>query len=70
SGNLGFNTAAGDNNAQDNAASLSAADASFTFGMSDAQVYVNQYGAGNTTTNEGVVNNSSLSGNAFRGATG
>jgi hypothetical protein len=70
SGNLGFNTAAGDNNAQDNAASLSAADASFTFGMSDAQVYVNQYGAGNTTTNDGVVNNSSLSGNAFRDASG
>jgi len=70
SGNLGFNTAAGDNNAQDNAASLSAADASFTFGMSDAQVYVNQYGAGNRTYNDGVANNSSLSGNAFRGATG
>jgi len=70
SGNLGFNTAAGDNNAQDNAASLSAADASFTFGMSDAQVYVNQYGGGNHTYNDGVVNNSSLSGNAFRGATG
>ncbi|WP_171966747.1 adhesin [Stenotrophomonas bentonitica] len=70
SGNLGFNTAAGDNNAQDNAAALSAADASFTFGMSDAQVYVNQYGAGNRTYNDGVANNSSLSGNAFRGATG
>ncbi len=70
SGNLGFNTAAGDNNAQDNAAALSAADASFTFGMSDAQVYVNQYGSGNQTWNDGVVNNSSLSGNAFRGATG
>lgn len=70
SGNLGFNTAAGDNNAQDNAAALSAADASFTFGMSDAQVYVNQYGAGNSTWNDGVANNSSLSGNAFRGATG
>ncbi len=70
SGNLGFNTAAGDNNAQDNAAALTAADASFSFGMSDAQVYVDQYGSGNTTTNDGVVNNSSLSGNAFRGATG
>lgn len=70
SGNLGFNTAAGDNNAQDNAAALSAADASFTFGMSDAQVYVNQYGSGNQTWNDGVQNNSSLSGNAFRNATG
>jgi hypothetical protein len=70
SGNLGFNTAAGDNNAQDNAAALTATDASFVFGMSDAQVYVDQYGSGNVTTNDGVVNNSSLSGNAFRNATG
>lgn len=70
SGNLGFNVAAGDNNAQDNAASLSAADASFSFGMSDAEVFVNQYGAGNTTMNEGVANNASLSGNAFSNASG
>lgn len=70
SGNLGFNVAAGDNNAQDNAASLSAADASFSFGMADAEVFVNQYGAGNTTVNSGVTNVAGLGGNAFSGATG
>ncbi len=70
SGNLGFNVAAGDNNAQDNAAALSAADASFSFGMADAEVFVNQVGAQNTTMNEGVTNAASLGGNAFGGATG
>ena len=69
-GNLGFNVAAGDNNVQDNAAALSAADASFSFGMADTEVFVNQYGAGNTTTNMGVTNNASLGGNAFSGAAG
>jgi len=70
SGNLGFNVAAGDNNAQDNAASLSAADASFSFGMADAEVFVNQYGAGNTTLNSGVTNAAGLGGNAFSNASG
>jgi len=70
SGNLGFNVAAGDNNAQDNAASLSAADASFSFGMADAEVFVNQSGMGNTTVNYGVTNAAGLGGNAFSGASG
>ena len=70
SGNLGFNVVAGDNNAQDNAASLSAADASFSFGMADAEVFVNQAGMGNTTVNSGVTNAASLGGNAFGGASG
>ncbi|HAI47010.1 MAG TPA: adhesin [Stenotrophomonas sp.] len=70
SGNLGFNVAAGDNNAQDNAASLSAADASFSFGMADAEVFVNQFGGGNTTINSGVTNAAGLGGNAFSGASG
>lgn len=70
SGNLGFNVAAGDNNTQDNAASLSAADASFSFGMADAEVFVNQGVGGNTTMNEGVTNAAGLSGNAFSGASG
>ena len=69
-GNLGFNVAAGDNNAQDNAAALSAADASFSFGMADAEVFVNQHGSGNSTVNAGVSNAASLSGNAFSGAAG
>lgn len=70
SGNLGFNVAAGDNNAQDNAASLSAADASFSFGMADAEVFVNQNGSNNTTMNYGVTNNAGIGGNAFSGASG
>ena len=70
SGNLGFNVAAGDNNAQDNAASLSAADASFSFGMADAEVFVHQAVGGNSTLNEGVTNAAGLGGNAFSGASG
>lgn len=70
SGNLGFNVAAGDNNAQDNAASLSAADASFSFGMADAEVFVNQSGMNNTVMNYGVTNNAGIGGNAFSGASG
>ncbi|MEN5210157.1 adhesin [Stenotrophomonas terrae] len=70
SGNLGFNVAAGDNNAQDNAAALSAADASFSFGMADAEVFVNQSGMNNTTMNYGVTNTAGVGGNAFSGATG
>jgi len=70
SGNLGFNVAAGDNNAQDNAAALSAADSSFAFGMADSAVFVNQGGADNTTINKGVTNGASIGGNAFSSATG
>ena len=70
SGNLGFNVAAGDNNAQDNAAALSAADSSFAFGMADAEVFVNQSGMENTTINEGVTNSAALGGNAFSAASG
>lgn len=70
SGNLGFNVAAGDNNVQDNAAALSAADASFAFGMADAEVFVNQSGRDNITLNQGVTNAASISGNAFANASG
>ncbi len=70
SGNLGFNVAAGDNNAQDNAAALSAADASFSFGMADAEVFVNQSGMNNATMNHGVTNAAGIGGNAFSGAAG
>ena len=70
SGNLGFNVAAGDNNAQDNAAALSAADASFSFGMADAEVFVNQSGMNNATMNHGVTNSAGIGGNAFSGAAG
>src|SRR5690606_38908933 len=70
SGNLGFNVAAGDNNAQDNAAALSAADASFAFGMADAEIFNSQIGAANTTDNAGVANDANLGGAAFSGASG
>ena len=70
SGNLGFNVAAGDNNVQDNAAALSAADASFAFGMADAEVFVNQAGSGNLTMNNGVTNAAGVGGNAFANASG
>lgn len=70
SGNLQFNVAAGDNNVQDNAAALSAADASFAFGLADSEIFVNQYGAGNITLNHGVTNAAGLSGNAFSDASG
>lgn len=70
SGNLLFNVAAGDNNVQDNAAALSAADAGFAFGLADAEVFVNQVGSNNTTINEGVTNTAGVGGNAFSSASG
>jgi hypothetical protein len=70
SGNIGLNIGAGDNNQQDNAAALSAADASFAFGMADGEVFVNQQGTLNQTANVGVTNNSSIGGDAFNGASG
>jgi len=70
SGNLLFNVAAGDNNVQDNAAALSAADAGFAFGLADAEVFVNQSGTQNVTMNHGVTNAAGIGGNAFSEATG
>ena len=70
SGNLGFNVAAGDNNAQDNAAALSATDAQYTFGMADAEIFVEQANSGNLTANYGVTNSAGLSGDAFQNASG
>jgi hypothetical protein len=70
SGNIGFNVGAGDNNQQDNAAALAATDASFVFGMADGEVFVNQLGHDNETTNEGVTNSAGISGNAFNAASG
>ncbi|MDR7194477.1 adhesin [Luteimonas terrae] len=70
SGNLLFNVAAGDNNVQDNAAALSAADAGFAFGLADAEVFVNQIGSQNMTMNHGVTNDAAIGGNAFSAATG
>ncbi len=69
-GNIAFNVAAGDNNVQDNAAALAAADASFAFTMADAEVFVEQVGASNMTNNFGVTNTASLAGNALNSAVG
>lgn len=70
SGNIGANVAAGDNNQQDNAAALSAADASFTFGLADAEVFVNQSGLANGTVNLGTTNDASIADDAFSSASG
>lgn len=70
SGNLQFNVAAGDTNVQDNAAALSAADASFTFGMADAEIFVHQHGANNVTVNEGASNSAGVGDSAFANASG
>ena len=70
SGNIGMNVAAGDNNAQDNAAALAATDASFAFGVADSDVDVEQGGWGNVTFNKGVSNDASISDHAFRYASG
>ncbi len=70
SGNIGVNIGAGDNNQQDNAAALSATDASFAFGMADAEVFVDQQGMANSTANLGVTNSSAIGGDAFNGASG
>lgn len=69
-GNLQFNVAAGDNNQQDNAAALSAADASFAFGLADSKAFVQQSGTGNLTSNLGQTNTASVGDAAFADATG
>ncbi len=69
-GNLQFNVAAGDNNQQDNAAALSAADASFAFGLADSKVLVQQTGSSNVTKNIGNTNTASVGDAAFADATG
>lgn len=70
SGNIGVNIASGDNNMQDNAAAISAADAYFVFGSADSEVFVTQVSAHNSTLNSGNVNNATVSGNALMNASG
>ncbi|MDI1361764.1 hypothetical protein [Methylotenera sp.] len=69
-GNIGVNVSSGDNNQQANAAALSAADASFVFGSSDAEVFANQSASGNHTTNLANTNAATLGGNALANASG
>ncbi|MGL4476446.1 MAG: hypothetical protein ACRCT7_18650 [Shewanella sp.] len=70
SGNIGVNQAAGDNNVQANSAALAEIDADFAFGSGDAEIFSQQQGAANLTSNLASTNSSSLSGNAFSGASG
>ncbi len=70
SGNIGLNVTAGDNNQQANAAAFSAADASFVFGSSDAEIFATQAVVGNHTNYLGNTNAASLSGNALANASG
>lgn len=70
SGNIGLNIAAGDNNLQDNAAAIAAADAYFVFGAADAAITVNQDTLNNHVMNNGNMNTASLGGAALMGASG
>lgn len=70
SGNIGLNVTAGDNNQQANSAALSASDASFLFGSSDAEIFARQDAQSNQAVNFGNTNAASLSGNALQNATG
>ncbi|MDP2101304.1 MAG: hypothetical protein Q8J59_08785 [Methylotenera sp.] len=70
SGNIGVNVTAGDNNQQANAAAFSAADASFVFGSSDAEIFATQAVMGNTTNYQGNTNAATLGGNALANASG
>jgi hypothetical protein len=70
SGNIGLNVSAGDNNQQANAAALAVSDASFLFGSVDAEIFADQDVYYNEVINVGQTNISSISGNAFKDATG
>ncbi len=70
SGNIGLNVTAGDNNQQANAAAFSAADASFVFGSSDAEVFATQAVVSNNVTNLGQTNAATLGGDALANASG
>lgn len=69
-GNIGVNVTAGDNNQQANAAALSAADASFVWGSSDAEVFAHQHASGNVTFNNGNTNTATLGGASLQDASG
>lgn len=68
SGNIGLNITAGDNNAQDNSASLSRVDAEFVFAAADS--ISNQNAERNFYWNKGTHNDAVLGGNTLRDATG
>jgi len=67
-GNIGANVAAGNNNAQDNAAAIAATEKTDSF--IDAEITKLQMSVKNKTANVGADNNATLTGNALQGATG
>lgn len=69
-GNIGINAVAGDNNQQANAAAISAADASFVFGATDAEAIGYQNTENNRTSYQGQTNLASLEGNIGSNAAG
>lgn len=68
SGNIGLNITAGDNNAQDNSASLSRVDAEFVFAAADS--ISNQNAERNFYYNKGTRNDAVMAGNTLRDASG
>lgn len=68
-GNIGVNTAAGDNNMQDNAASIAAADAYFVFGAAESRAMTTQLSTQNVVTSVGSNNRAVMDG-GFAGAGG
>jgi len=69
-GNIGVNVTAGDNNQQANAAAISAADASFVFGSTDAEAFAYQHAEHNHTMNSGQTNTAGASDDVAMNAAG
>jgi len=69
-GNIGLNIAAGDNNLQDNATVISVAAPGGDGGIVDSDVFVEQTASGNATSNDGVMNGSTIGGGSFASASG
>lgn len=69
-GNIGVNVATGDNNQQANAAAISAADASFVFGSTDAHIAAFQQASQNYTSNNGHTNLAGMSGDVMSNVAG
>lgn len=61
-GNIGVNTAAGDNNMQDNAAAVAAADAYFVFGSAESRAMTTQLSTNNVATSVGSNNRAIVDG--------
>ena len=67
-GNIGVNVVAGDNNAQDNLAAMTASEQDKS--MADAEIFKAQLSLENFTCNKGMKNRASLDGDALMGAIG